>query len=130
MNTTSNTVPMNNKEIFSAVRRYYHEHEKVVKQYGKIENWNVSNVTNMDYLFECIQCDFNLSKWNVSNVTSMEGMFKQSEFNYDISDWDVRNVTNMKKMFMYNTHFDQDISKWNLDDVNTEQMFTGNLHKE
>lgn len=116
---------MDNNTIFSLVRDYYVKRDEIVAKYGKIEDWDTSNVTNMDYLFECIQCNFDLSKWNVSNVTSMEGMFKQSEFNYNISDWNISNVTNMKKMFMYNTHFNQDLSKWNLENVETDQMFYG-----
>ena len=44
-----------------------------------ISNWNVSNVTNMSYMFyECkkLKYDKSFDKWNVSNVTDMESMFK------------------------------------------------------
>jgi surface protein len=47
------------------------------KDFKDIENWDVSNVTNMNGLFfdECF-----------------------STFNEDISNWDVSNVTNMSWM--------------------------------
>ncbi len=41
-----------------------------------LNNWNVSNVTNMWYMFEGAE-SFNhpLNKWNVSKVTNMGKMF-------------------------------------------------------
>jgi surface protein len=37
-----------------------------------------------------------ISSWDVSNVTNMNYMFASgSSFNQDISSWDVSNVTNM-----------------------------------
>ena len=41
-------------------------------EYGNISNWDVSNVTDMSFLF-----------------------FNNNSFNEDISNWDVSNVTNM-----------------------------------
>ena len=37
--------------------------------------------------------------WDVSNVTDMSFMFCDSEFNGDISNWNVSNVTDMSYMF-------------------------------
>lgn len=56
----------------------------VQEKYGEIEEWDVSEVTRMDYIFFCpsYSCtgfkNFNsdLSKWNTSAVTTME----QSKF--------------------------------------------------
>ena len=41
-----------------------------------LNNWNVSNVTNMNWMFHTAE-SFNqpLNNWNVSNVTDMYGMF-------------------------------------------------------
>ena len=59
-----------------------------------ISSWDVSNVTNMNGMFESAT-SFNqdISSWDVSNVTNMGGMFGNSSFNQDISSWDVSNVT-------------------------------------
>ena len=81
-----------------------------------ISNWDVSNVTDMSLMFRGVFA-FNqdISKWDVSNVTNMCSMFHSaSAFNQDISKWNVSNVTNMGYMFSNATTFNQDISKWNV----------------
>ena len=63
----------------------------VTKLFGKIENWDVSNVTNMSSLFANAH-SFNqpLNKWNVSNVRYMGGMFEYAEsFNQPLNKWNV-----------------------------------------
>ncbi len=47
----------------------------LIQKYGHISEWDVSNVTDMSYIF--CDSDFNgdISKWNVSNVTNMNDMF-------------------------------------------------------
>jgi surface protein len=84
---------------------------------GDISKRNVSNVTDMSYMFNCyipgqeVVSAFNgdISKWNVSKVTNMEAMFMNSPFNGDISGWNVSSVTSMGYMF-YQTSFNGDIS--------------------
>ena len=41
-------------------------------------NWNVSQVTTMDYMFGFTDFNQDLSQWDVSNVTTMEFMFDDS----------------------------------------------------
>ena len=59
-----------------------------------LNNWNVSNVTDMRRMF-CAAESFNqpLNNWNVSNVEDMEGMFAVAQsFNQPLNNWNVSNV--------------------------------------
>ena len=81
-----------------------------------LNNWNVSNVTNMRGMFFEVE-SFNqpLNNWDVSNVTNMERMFCYARsFNQPINNWDVSNVTDMTYMFFRANSFDQDLSSWKL----------------
>ena len=71
--------------------------------YGSIKNWNVFNITDMNFMFGyCINFNQDISNWNVSNVTNMNRMFGGChKFNQDISKWNVSNVQNMSHMFYY-----------------------------
>jgi len=81
-----------------------------------ISTWDVSNVTDMSYMFEDTSFNQDISNWDVSNVTTMNSMFWYSSFNQDISSWDVSNVTDMSAMFE-GTSFNQDISNWDVSSV-------------
>ena len=117
-----------------------------------VSNWNVSNVTNMEGLFNnCKKFNCDLNKWDVSNVKDMSYMFYNcGNFDCDLSNWDVSNVTNMYTMFegcskfkgkgLENwdvskvesisymffdcINFDCDLSNWNVNNVkNMKRMF-------
>ena len=117
-----------------------------------LSNWDVSNVTTMEGLFNnCKKFDCDLSKWDVSNVKDMSYMFYNcGNFDCDLSNWDVSNVTNMYTMFegcskfkgkgLENwdvskvesisymffdcINFDCDLSNWNVNNVkNMKRMF-------
>ena len=91
---------------------------------GDISGWDVSNVKYMKGLFKGSKFDGDISKWDVSNVVDMSDMFKLSDFNGDISKWDTSSVEDMYGMFVGAKSFDQDISKWNVDNVHVfENMF-------
>ena len=98
-------------------------------KYIDISYWDVSNATNMSYMFcMCKELESvgNISGWDVSNVTNMIGMFYESRsFNQDISSWDVSNVTSMSFMFYGCESFNKDISIWDVSKVGYNRlMFT------
>ena len=72
---------------------------------GDISDWNVSNVTNMAFLFYRSRFDGkkgDISNWDVSNVINMDNMFYNSKFNGDISTWQINPKAkgNMNSMFV------------------------------
>jgi len=73
---------------------------------------DVSNITDMSYLFQYSILNADISKWDVSNVKNMSGMFAYSQFTGDISRWNTSNVEIMGEMF-YKSKFNGDISNWN-----------------
>ena len=92
---------------------------------GDISQWDVSNTTNMYNMFRDSIWNGDISNWDVSNVTDMKSMFDHSKFTgkYSINNWDVSNVTNMRYMF-WSSQFDSDISNWKINKhCNTENMF-------
>jgi surface protein len=67
-----------------------------------------------------------ISKWDVVKVTNMSKLFKgrvtsdeQNARLEGIGQWNVEHVTNMDEMFAGCTHFNQDISGWDLKNVNS-----------
>ena len=63
---------------------------------------DVSKITDMSGLFRGSNFDGDISNWDVSNVTNMNYMFyKCTNFNTDISDWDVSNVKFLYDIFLY-----------------------------
>jgi surface protein len=103
--------------------------------YGEINTWDVSNITDMSVLFEN-NSNFNsdISGWNVSNVTTMQKMFDgASAFNQDISSWDTTLVQDMSLMFAGATSFNNGnnpdgLSSWanNLSAIaDMDNMFNG-----
>ena len=101
---------------------------------GDISQWDVSNVTDMSFMFFCSKFNGDIGQWNVSNVTDMRDMFEASQFNGDISQWDVSKVTDMRCMFR-ETQFNGDISQWNVSNVTNmrimfnQSQFNGDISK-
>ena len=91
---------------------------------------DTSAITDMSFLFMNINViidNIDVSNWNVSNVTNMEGLFNNcKKFNCDLSKWDVSNVKDMSYMFYNCGNFDCDLSNWNVSKVtNMYTMFEG-----
>ncbi|WP_010522826.1 BspA family leucine-rich repeat surface protein [Aquimarina agarivorans] len=95
-----------------------------------LDKWDVSNVTLMSAMFNNAEA-FNqpINNWNVSNVTDMTSMFQKAEnFNTSINDWNVSKVTSMANMFREAENFNQPLGKWNVSKVtNMQNMFRGEL---
>lgn len=95
--------PENRDELKKAVDEYVDNKEVAIKHYGFINNWNVSKVSDMSYLF----CDL-------------------EEFNDDITGWDVSNVINMDFMFKNAKNFNQILNHWNTEKLRySHAMFFG-----
>jgi len=91
-----------------------------------IANWDVSNVTDMSYLFNnCASFNEPLNFWDVRKVTNMEHMFHGcASFNEPLDRWNVSNVTNMENMFHGCFSFNQPLNRWHIQDhIDIENMF-------
>ena len=74
--------PFTNKTLRRAVKDYLaggDRKKSIVKKYGEISNWDVSNVKDMHGLF-CGEASFNqpINDWDVSKVESMQFMFQNA----------------------------------------------------
>ncbi|MDD4251191.1 MAG: BspA family leucine-rich repeat surface protein [Candidatus ainarchaeum sp.] len=103
---------------------------KAVSFDGDIGSWDVSNVTNIGYMFYAAS-NFNnggsdsIKDWNTSNITNMSQTFHSTKFNQPVGSWDVSNVTLMDFLF-FNTPFDNNVSDWNVSKVtNMRNLFAG-----
>ena len=106
--------PFTNSELVTAVSEWVSNSTNATAKYNDINNWNTSEVTNMDSLFDGkTSFNSNISNWNTSKVTSMYQMFKLANaFNQNIGNWNTSKVTTMERMFWYAYAFQQNISGW------------------
>lgn len=84
-----------------------------------IQQWDVSHVTNMSYMFDnCTSFNLPLNNWNVSKVKDMSCMFYYcTSFNQPLNNWNVSKVENMSFMFYECTSFNQPLNDWNISHV-------------
>ncbi|MBC7088735.1 MAG: BspA family leucine-rich repeat surface protein, partial [Tissierellales bacterium] len=71
---------------------------------ANIPDWNISQVTDLTYLFwECHSLEVcHLENWDTSSVTLMVDMWDDATFNLtsiDLSNWNTSNVTSFSDMF-------------------------------
>ena len=109
------------------------ELEKIIKDAFAHKQYNLncidtSYIKDMSGLFKGVEHNFDVSDWDVSNVTNMSYMFDRCKsFNCDLSVWNVHNVTNMRCMFYDCKKLNCDLSAWDTryakDDM--DHMFDG-----
>lgn len=98
-----------------------------------LASWDVSNITNMSYLFYDSAINQDISAWDVSSVTNMANMFYNNDvFNQDLSAWDFSSVTNFSGMFSGANAFNQNLAAWDISNAtDMTQMLNGTaLSKE
>ena len=119
----------NNIELKNAVNLFLNDESNALITYGNIDNWEVSNITDMSGLFlNKSSFNSNISNWNTSNVTDMYQMFSGCfSFNQDIGGWNVSNVTNMADMFKNAVSFTQNIGSWNVSNVTNMNSMLNNV---
>lgn len=116
----SNRLVANGEDVFHAVlQRDGH------REYGYISDWDVSEVTDMSYLFFGRNITFSLSSWNTENVVTMKGMFEGADYDEDIRHWDVSSVETFAFMFKDST-FGQDLTRWQFTFKQHDGMFSEN----
>jgi len=96
-----------------------------------INSWDVSNVTDMSYMFRLAK-KFNqpLNRWNVSEVIDMSEMFEAAyKFNQALNSWDVSNVKDMSYMFNNAKEFNQPLDNWNVSNVEDMSHMFSNAKK-
>jgi surface protein len=109
-----------------AIKSYEADAASAIEQYGVMNCWDTSAITDMSYLFssdtygktyhkmnEQIHC------WSVSKVTTMKAMLEGAlAFNQPLNSWDVSSVTDMSLMFYNATKFNQPLDEWSVSKVN------------
>ena len=86
-----------------------------IQDYGHINNWCTTGITDMSRLFES-KTTFNqyIGDWDTSSVVTFFHMFSvASTFNQYIGDWDTSSVVTFSYMFHKARTFNQYIGDWN-----------------
>ncbi len=117
---------VNELKIIQQDRNNNDGYNQWVGKYGRMNDWDVSDITDMTDLFSgMIHFNENINDWDVSNVTSMRSMFNDcNSFNKPLNSWNVSNVVSMTEMFNKCRAFNKPLNGWNVSNVmNMEQMF-------
>ena len=85
----SATFSFTDKSLPDAVDEWLENREKAELAYGPIGEWDTSQVTNLNSLFQ-----------------------NQDYFDEDISQWDVSKVTSMRYTFAACTYFNSPLNNW------------------
>ena len=90
---------------------FYHTYRE---DFSGIENWDVSNVTDMSNMFyDCRNFNQPIGRWDVSKVRWIDHMFFGcTHFNQPLDKWNVSKVEKVNGMFLDADNFRQDLSRW------------------
>ena len=74
-----------------AVDLWFSDRNNAIENYGDINNWDVSKITDFSRLFFWKHIDFEISNWDVGSGTNFSFMFAEGHFssNQDITSWNV-----------------------------------------
>ncbi len=90
-----------------------------IYQYGPacdLNHLDVSQLTDLSFVFFNYKFTGDVSKWNTENVTDMSNLFRDCTFDGDISGWNTSKVINMDCMFL-GSSFSGSIGSWNVSAV-------------
>ena len=80
---------------------------------NSMQNWDVSTIANLNYVFQNTQFNIDISSWNTNNLQNMRQTFLNTPFNYDISSWNVSKVGTFVQCFR-GCSINQNLGSWSL----------------
>jgi len=107
------TLKMTSIKLIEAVSLYLSDRTRAICEYGKIGNFDTSNVELMEYLFDSSQFNEDISAWQTSEVKVLKYLFKNTEeFNSAIGSWQTSKVIDMEGVFSTAVKFNANIGSW------------------
>jgi hypothetical protein len=93
---------------------------------NSMQNWDVSTIGNLNYVFQNTQFNIDISSWNTNNLQNMRQTFQNTPFNHDISSWNVSKVATFVQCF-FGCSINQNLGAWNLktSGTNLSNIFNG-----
>lgn len=99
-----------------------------ITKINNIQYWKTSQLANFQYAF--LNCtnfnDGNISNWDTSNATLINGMFQGCSFFNQPLNWDFSRVQDFRNFLFFAIRFNQDVSNWNISNsTNNSDIFNG-----
>ena len=93
---------------------------------NSMQNWDVSTIGNLNYVFQNTQFNTDISTWNTNNLQNMRQTFQNTPFNHDISSWNVDKVATFVQCF-FGCSINQNLGAWSLktSGTNLSNIFNG-----
>ena len=103
--------PTSKAELRSLIKQEL-QHQGPDADLNFIDTSKITDMSNLFFGFIDIQ-NIKIDQWDVSNVRDMSYMFMYcNNFNCDLSHWDVSNVKNMNFMFAHCYKLNCNLSRW------------------